>query len=161
MQLWEAKVFVKAVVAHRQVGAVPELESIPHCQPTLQPEPEPVTTTIPRDKDAPALLAAVRVSGLHPQSDTPRHLSIKAPVNSSADPGANVNAYTDETRAVVRGDTVARRGVLSSGFRLVSMSDEELRRNRNVAGESSCVPTEYVSRQNALLCCTSGRYDHN
>ena len=136
MELSEAKVFVKAVVTHRHSIAaneepIPEVPAPdPKLQKDLQPEPENQPT-------AQSTSPSADVAGSKSESGNAerQHVDTKAD-RTAADVVKDVKTNAKSTRTDVRGGTVVRRGVLSSGFRLVPMSDEELRRKRGFAGES-------------------------
>lgn len=133
MPLSEAKVFVQAVLTFRNYTTADKEPIAQVSAPSsrlrqdLQPEPETQPTPYP----------AAEVTGSKSESGIAERQNVDTKADhNAADLGAGVQTNTQSARTDVSGSTVVRRGVLSSGFRLLPMSDDELRRQKSFAGES-------------------------
>ena len=124
MKLSEAKMFVKAVLDYRVLSDASPVPVSELPGPADSSQSTVPTITSPRTTVSTLKSAA---SGCH-TADT------NANDNTDLSANAKSTIYADQT--AVRDSTAIRRGVLASGFRLVSLSDEELTRRKTFAGES-------------------------
>ena len=136
MQLSESKVFVQAVLTLRNYTTADKEPILqvsapsPKLRQDLQPEPE----NQPTPQSTPPA-AEVTMSKSESGIAERQNVDTKTDHNE-ADLGTDPKTNTKSAHTDVRGSTVVRRGVLSNGFRLLPMSDDEFRRKKSLTGES-------------------------